>query len=87
MFIRDTERERQRYRQREKQASRREPDVGLHPGTPGSCPEPEARYSTAEPPRRPKNISFLKILFIIYLTGKERKRRGRGRGRSRLPIE
>ena len=29
-------RERQRHRQREKQASYREPDVGLDPGSPGS---------------------------------------------------
>ena len=34
--------ERQRHRRREKQAPRREPDVGLHTGTPGSCPEPKA---------------------------------------------
>ena len=35
---RETERERetQRHRQREKQAPCREPDVGLHPVTPGS---------------------------------------------------
>ena len=33
---------RQRYRQREKQASCRELDVGLDPGTPGSCPGPKA---------------------------------------------
>ena len=26
----------------EKQAPCREPDVGLDPGTPGSCPEPKA---------------------------------------------
>ena len=31
-------RERQRHRQREKKASCREPDVGLDPGSPGSCP-------------------------------------------------
>ena len=36
--MRDTERQ----RQREKQAPRREPDVGLDPGTPGSRPEPKA---------------------------------------------
>ena len=35
---RDRERERQRHRQRVKQAPWREPDVGLHPGSPGSCP-------------------------------------------------
>ena len=44
--MRDTyterERERQRLRQRETQAACREPDVGLLPGTPGSCPEPKA---------------------------------------------
>ena len=42
--MRDTKRERetQRHRQREKQASYREPDEGLDPGTPGSCPEPKA---------------------------------------------
>ena len=40
--MRDTKRERQRHRQREKQAPCREPDAGLDPGTPGSCPEPKA---------------------------------------------
>ena len=35
------ERERQRHRQREKQAPNREPNVGLDPGIPGSCPEPK----------------------------------------------
>ena len=40
--MRDTERERQRHRQREKQAPCWEPDVGLDPGTPGSCPGPKA---------------------------------------------
>ena len=34
----ETKRERQRYRQREKQAPRREPYMGLHPGSPGSQP-------------------------------------------------
>ena len=42
LFMRDTERERQRLRQREKQASCREADVGLDPGTPGSGPGPKA---------------------------------------------
>ena len=40
--MRDTERERQRHKQRVKQAPCRKPDVGLDPGTPGSCPEPKA---------------------------------------------
>ena len=34
--------EKQRHRQREKQAPCREPNVGLDPGMPGSCPEPKA---------------------------------------------
>ena len=38
LFMRDTERERQRHRQREKQASCRETDMGLDPGSPGSHP-------------------------------------------------
>ena len=39
---RERERDRQRYRQREKQASHREPNVGLDSGTPGSRLEPKA---------------------------------------------
>ena len=35
LFMRDTERERQTHRQRKKQASCREPDVELDPGSPG----------------------------------------------------
>ena len=38
LFMRDTQRERQRH----KQAPCRVPDVGLNPGTPGSCPGPKA---------------------------------------------
>ena len=44
---RERERERQRHRQREKQAPCKEPDVGLDPGTLGSCPGPKAG---AKPP-------------------------------------
>ena len=48
--MRDTERERERERERkaetqaegEKQAPCRQPDVGLDPRTPGSCPGPKA---------------------------------------------
>ena len=36
LFMRDTHRERER--QREKEAPCREPDMGLNPGSPGSCP-------------------------------------------------
>ena len=35
---RERERERQKHRQREKQAPCRERDMGLNPGTLGSCP-------------------------------------------------
>ena len=43
LFMIDIEREKeQRHRQREKQAPCREPDAGLDPGSPGSCPEPKA---------------------------------------------
>ena len=35
---RERERERQRHRQREKQVPGREPDMGLHPRSPGSGP-------------------------------------------------
>ena len=38
----NTQREAETPRQREKQAPCREPDAGLDPGTPGSCPEPKA---------------------------------------------
>ena len=40
LLMRDLER--QRHRQREKQAPLREPNVGLDPRTPGSCPELKA---------------------------------------------
>ena len=39
--MRDTERE-ARHTPREKKAPCREPDAGLDPGTPGSCPELKA---------------------------------------------
>ena len=48
MFIHERYREREAETQaegegeREKQAPCREPDVGLDPGSPGSCPEPKA---------------------------------------------
>jgi len=36
----------------------REPDAGLHPRTLGSCPEPEGRCVTTEPPRHPCMFGF-----------------------------
>ena len=62
LFMRDTERERERQRHRhgEKQAPCWEPDVGLHPGTPGLQPGPKGWRQTAEPPRGPPHISHFK---------------------------
>ena len=51
--MRDTERERQRHRQREKPAPCRDPDAGLDPGTPGSCPEPKADAQPLSHPGAP----------------------------------
>ena len=49
------DRERQRPRQKEKQAPRREPDVGLDPRILGSQPEPKA---DAQPLRCPCFLNF-----------------------------
>ena len=78
LFIHERHRERERQRQREKQAPCREPDVGLDPGTTGSCPELKA---DAQPLSHP-GIPILKILFI-HERHRE-KGRDAGRGRSRL---
>ena len=59
--MRDTER--QRRRQREKQAPYREPDAGLHPRTPGSCPEPKV---DTQPRSHPGIPIPSYILIIIY---------------------
>ena len=82
LFMRDThtmierERERERDRQREKQAPCREPDVGLHRGSPGSHPGPKAGTKPLNHPGIPNSIfknillvklvcSILKFLFIM----------------------
>ena len=57
MIDREKERERQRHR-RKKQASCQEPDEGLDPGTPGSCPGPKAGAEPLSHPGIPKLISF-----------------------------
>ena len=56
--MRVTERERQRHRQREKQASCREPDAGLDPGTLGSRPGPKAGAKLLSHPRVPVFCSY-----------------------------
>ena len=65
----DIERERrvgQRHRQREKQVPCREPDTGLDPGTPGSCPGPKAGAKPLSHPGIPHNF-VLKNLYLIFL--------------------
>ena len=58
--------ERQRERQRqEKQAPCKEPDVGLNPGTLGSCPEPKA---DTQPLSLPGILSFTDINIIYNMT-------------------
>ena len=54
--MRDTES--QRYRQREKQAARREPDVGLDPETPGSHPGLKADAQPLSHPEIPEFFRF-----------------------------
>nr|XP_055201123.1 peptidyl-prolyl cis-trans isomerase-like 3 isoform X3 [Nyctereutes procyonoides] len=56
LFIHERHREskRQRHRQREKQAPCREPDAGLHPGTPESCPGPKADAKLLSHPEIPR---------------------------------
>ena len=70
--MRDTHRERQRHRQREKQAPYGEPNVGLDPRTPGSCPKLKAEAQPLSHPGVPmilivkekyQNI-YIKILYI-----------------------
>ena len=61
--MRDTQRERQRHRQREKQSPCREPDVGLDPGSPGSCPGLEGALNLLSHQGCPK-LPFLKELFL-----------------------
>ena len=56
------ERERQRHRQREKQAPCREADVGLDPGSPGSCPGLQAALN------RCATGAALKKYFIIIFS-------------------
>ena len=59
----DIHRERQRHRQREKQAPCREPYVGLHPRTPGSCPELKADTEPLSHPEVPQ-MPFNRIFYI-----------------------
>ena len=53
LFTRYTGKERQGHRQRKKQAPGREPDAGLDPRTPGTCPEPKADTQPLRHPGAP----------------------------------
>ena len=54
--MRNTHTQRQRHKQREKQALRREPDVGLDPGTPGSLPKSKADAQPLSHPGPPRSL-------------------------------
>ena len=54
----------ERHRQREKQFPLRDPDVGLDPGTPGSCSEPKADAQPLSHPGVPSDEFFI-VLGII----------------------
>ena len=62
LFMRDTERERERerqkHRQREKQAPCREPDMRLHPGSPGSRPGLKAALNHCATRAAQKNVDL-----------------------------
>ena len=69
----ERERERQRHRRREKQAPCREPDAGLDPRTPGSCPGPKAGAKPLSHPGIPswrfsshKNDCLIPVLDLSY---------------------
>ena len=65
--MRDTQRERQRHRQRERLALFREPDVGLDPRTPGSCPRPKAGAKPLTHPGIPSYHDFRKNFSVNAL--------------------
>ena len=56
LFIheRQREREREKERQRQKQVPCSDQDVGLDPGTPGSCPGPKAGAKSLSHPEIPR---------------------------------
>ena len=65
--MKDIQRERQRHRQREKQASRRKPDVGLDPRTPGLHPGPKAGAQLLSHPGISISSILIKQSMIRYL--------------------
>ena len=87
---RERERERQRHRQREKQTPCREPDVGLNPRTPGSCPEPKAGAQPLSTPQASLHYfvlswilcicEFLSILFFYMYDLQKQNKNKTGKG-------
>ena len=74
LFMRDTDREGQRHRQREeKQASCKEPNVGLDPGTPGSRPELKTDAQPLSHPGIPCHCLLISYIHPLkkYLTATE----------------
>ena len=63
LFMRDRERERPKRRQREKQPPCREPDAGLDPNTPGSCPGPKADAQPLSHPGTPQGLFLNPLAF------------------------
>ena len=60
------QRERERHRQRKRQASRREPDAGFDPRTPGLQPEPKADAQPLSYPDAPNFLVFI-VIFLSFL--------------------
>ena len=67
LIHRDRERDWQRHRQREKQASYREPDMGLDPESPGSRPQLQAARNRCATGAALLLFKFDVILEIIHL--------------------
>ena len=72
LFIhRDRERERQRHRQRKKQAPCTKPDMGLDPGSPGSCPGLQVALNRCATGATRPNLflySHITIWYFSYLS-------------------
>ena len=77
---RERERERQRHRQKEKEAPGREPDVGLNPETPGSCPRPKAGTKLLGHPGIPR-WDFLTVCLSAQVCCNPRLRTLQGAGK------
>ena len=66
-FMRDTERKQRQRQREEKQAPHREPDAGLDPRTPGSCPGPKADAQLLSHPGVPRR----RVLCSLHTPGME----------------